>query len=86
MAQGARSQRNIPPSSISFSLLEEPASPPEESMSPGEVTPAPSDVEPPVAPVSNAPAPDAPVPALAPAHYSKKDLQSMIKVCMDSIL
>ena len=41
---------------------------------------------PPDAPASDAPAPDALVPAPAPAHYSKEDLQSMMKVCMDSIL
>ena len=55
-------------------------------MSPGEVTSAPSDVGLPDAPASDAPAPDAPVSAPAPAHYSKEDLQSMMKVCMDSIL
>ena len=55
-------------------------------MSPGEVTPAPSDVGPLDALASVALAPDTPVPAPAPAHYSKEDLQSMMKVCMDSIL
>ena len=74
MAQGTRSQKNVPPSSISPSLLKE-------SVSPGEVTPTPSDVGPP-----DAPTPDAPVPAPAPAHYFKEDFQSIMKICMDSIL
>ena len=80
MAQGAHSRRNVLPSSASSSLPKELASPPEESMSPGEVTPAPGDVGP-----LDALAPDAPVPASAPVHYSKEDLQSMMKVCIDSI-
>ena len=86
MARGARSRRNVPPSSVGPSLPEEPASPPEEPVSPGEVTLAPSDVGPPDAPASDAPAPDALVPAPAPPHYSKEDFQLMMKVCIDSIL
>ena len=81
MARGTRSQKNIPPSSVSSSLLEELASPPEESVSLREVTPAPSDMR-----LLNAPALDAPVPTLAPAHYSKEDFQLMMKVRIDLIL
>ena len=86
MAQDAHSWQNVSSSSVSPSLLEELASPPEKPVSPGGGTPTPSDVRLPNAPASDAPAPDAPVPVPAPAHYSKEDFQSMMKVCMDSIL
>ena len=61
MARGSRSQRNIPPSTISPSKPEQPASP--------ERTPAPSDLGPP-----DAPAPETPVHAPVPVPASTDEL------------
>ena len=74
MAQGSRSRRNIPPSTVSPSEPEQPA-----SLEEG--TPVPSDVGPP-----DAPAPAAPVLAPAPARYTEEDLQRITKLCMDLFL
>ena len=61
MVQGLRSWKNVPPSTVSLSKLEQPASP--------EGTPALNDVGPP-----DAPAPDAPVLAPGPAPTSTNEL------------
>ena len=72
MARSSRSRRNVPPSTVSPSEPEQPASP-------EEGTPVPSDMGPPDAPAPNAPAPDAPVPApgLAPASTDELFKQFM---------
>ena len=74
MVQGSRSQRIIPPSTVSPSEPEQPA-----SLKEG--TPVSSDVGPP-----DAPAPAALVLAPAPAQYTKEDLQRITKLCMDLFL
>ena len=74
MAQGLHSWQNVPPSTVSPSESEQPASPEKE-------TPTPSHLGPP-----DAPALDAPVPAPAPAQYTEEDHQIIIKLCRDSFL
>lgn len=54
-------------------------------MSPKKVTSTSSDIGLPDALASDVSALDAPVLTLALAHYSKEDLQSILKVCIDSI-
>ena len=71
MAQGLRSQQNVPPSMVSPSEPEQPANSEKR-------TPAASDVGP-----SDAPAPDAPVPAPAPARYTEENLQRITKLCIN---
>ena len=72
MAQGLRSRKNVPPSTVSPSEPEQPASP-------EEGTPITNDMEPSDAPAPNVPAPDAPVPApgLAPASTDELFKQFM---------
>ena len=73
MARGSRTRRNVPPSTVSPSEPEQPASPEEGTL-------APSDVGPP-----DAAAPAAPVSAPASARYTEEDLQRITKLCMDSL-